>query len=176
MNMQSVVTALVLCVGLGSVQAQTTADVYPSRPVRIVVPFGPGSGTDIATWLIAQHLEAAVKQSVVTDNRPGASGSIAAAAVARATPDGYTLLMGTNSTHGANSGLIAKMTYDPIKDFVPVGLVGIFSSFLVVNPALPVRTPAELIAYGKANPKALTFAAGTWMCCTCTITGAGGCT
>ena len=160
MNMQSVVTALVLCVGLGSVQAQTTADVYPSRPVRIVVPFGPGSGTDIATRLVAQHLEAAVKQSVVTDNRPGASGSIAAAAVARATPDGYTLLMGTNSTHGANSGLIAKMTYDPIKDFVPVGLVGIFSSFLVVNPALPVRTPAELIAYGKANPKALTFAAG----------------
>ncbi len=160
MNMQSVVTALVLCVGLGSVQAQTTADVYPSRPVRIVVPFGPGSGTDIATRLVAQHLEAAVKQSVVTDNRPGASGSIAAAAVARAAPDGYTLLMGTNSTHGANSGLIAKMTYDPIKDFVPVGLVGIFSSFLVVNPALPVRTPAELIAYGKANPKALTFAAG----------------
>ena len=153
-------TALALCVGLGGVQAQTAADAYPSRPVRIIVPFGPGSGTDIATRLVAQHLEAAVKQSVVTDNRPGASGSIAAAAVARAAPDGYTLLMGTNSTHGANSGLIAKMTYDPIKDFVPVGLVGIFSSFLVVNPALPVRTPAELIAYGKANPKALTFAAG----------------
>ncbi len=147
-----------MCLGLGAAQAQT--DAYPSRPVRIVVPFGPGSGTDIATRLIAQHLEAALKQGVVTDNRPGASGSIAAAAVARATPDGYTLLMGTNSTHGANSGLIAKMTYDPIKDFVPVGLVGIFSSFLVVNPALPVRTPAELIAYGKANPKTLTFAAG----------------
>ncbi len=160
MNMQSVVTALALCVGLGGVQAQTMGDAYPSRPVRIIVPFGPGSGTDIATRLVAQYLEAAVKQSVVTDNRPGASGSIAAGAVARAAPDGYTLLMGTNSTHGANSGLIAKMTYDPIKDFVPVGLVGIFSSFLVVNPALPVRTPAELIAYGKANPKALTFAAG----------------
>ena len=124
------------------------------------MPFGPGSGTDIATRLLAQHLEAAIKQSVVTDNRPGASGSIAAAAVARAAPDGYTLLMGTNSTHGANSGLFAKLPYDPIKDFVPVGLIGVFSSFLVVNPALPIRTPAELVAYGKANPKALSFAAG----------------
>ena len=160
MNLQGVAIALALCMGLGNAQGQAAADAYPSRPVRVIVPFGPGSGTDIATRLIAQHLEAAVKQSVLTDNRPGASGSIAASAVARATPDGYTLLMGTNSTHGANSGLIAKMTYDPIKDFVPVGLVGIFSSFLVVNPALPVRTPAELIAYGKANPKTLTFAAG----------------
>ena len=160
MNLQGVAIALALCMGLGNAQGQAAADAYPSRPVRVIVPFGPGSGTDIATRLIAQHLEAAVKQSVLTDNRPGASGSIAASAVARATPDGYTLLMGTNSTHGANSGLIAKMTYDPIKDFVPVGLVGIFSSFLVVNPALPVRTPAELIAYGKTNPKTLTFAAG----------------
>lgn len=140
--------------------AQTAPDAFPSRPVRIVVPFGPGSGTDIATRMIGQHLEAALKQPVVTDNRPGANGSIAATAVARAPADGYTLLMGTNSTHGANSGLMAKLPYDPIKDFVPVGLVGIFSSFLVVNPALPVRTPAELVAYGKANPKALTFAAG----------------
>lgn len=143
----------------GPVLAQS-AEPFPNKPVRIIVPFGPGSGTDIATRLLAQHLEAAIKQSVVTDNRPGASGSIAASAVARAAPDGYTLLMGTNSTHGANSGLIAKLPYDPIKDFVPVGLVGIFSSFLVVNPALPIRTPAELVAYGKANPKALSFAAG----------------
>jgi tripartite-type tricarboxylate transporter receptor subunit TctC len=155
-----VVASLAHTFGPAVAQAQSAPEAFPSRPLRIIVPFGPGSGTDIATRLVAQHLEAAVKQSVVTDNRPGASGSIAAAAVARAAPDGYTLLMGTNSTHGANSGLIAKMTYDPIKDFVPVGLVGIFSSFLVVNPALPVRTPAELIAYGKANPKALTFAAG----------------
>ena len=156
----AVVASLAVVFCPGGAHAQAAADAFPSRPVRIIVPFGPGSGTDLATRLIAQHLEAAVKQPVVTDNRPGASGSIAASAVARATPDGYTLLMGTNSTHGANSGLIAKLPYDPIKDFVPVGLVGIFSSFLVVNPALPVRTPAELVAYGKANPKTLTFAAG----------------
>ena len=156
---RSVTGLLITTIGT-AVLAQSPTDAYPSKPIRIIVPFGPGSGTDIATRLLAQHLEAAVKQSVVTDNRPGASGSIAASAVARAAPDGYTLLMGTNSTHGANSGLIAKLPYDPIKDFIPIGLVGVFSGFLVVNPALPVRTPAELVAYGKANPKALSFAAG----------------
>ena len=140
--------------------AQRVPDAFPSRPIHIVVPFAAGSGTDIATRLLGQHLQAALKQSVVTDNRPGANGSIAASAVAHATPDGYTLLMGTNSTHGANSGLIAKLPYDPLRDFAPIGLVGVFSSFLVVNPALPVRSPAELVAYGKANPKALSFAAG----------------
>ena len=139
---------------------QTATDSFPVRPIHIVVPFPAGSGTDVATRLIGQRLEAAFKSGVVTDNRPGASGTIAASAVARATPDGYTLLMGTNSTHGANPGLIAKLPYDPVRDFVPIGMVGVFSSFLVVNPALPIKTPAELIAYGKANPKALSFAAG----------------
>ncbi len=151
---------LALLLIAGPVAAQAAADAFPAKPIRIIVPFGPGSGTDTVTRLVGQHLEAALKQSVVTENRPGASGSIAATAVARAAPDGYTLLMGTNSTHGANSGLIAKLPYDPIRDFVPIGMVGIFSSFLVVNPALPVRTAAELVAYGKANPKALSFAAG----------------
>jgi tripartite-type tricarboxylate transporter receptor subunit TctC len=136
------------------------AEAFPSRPLRIVVPFGPGSGTDTATRMLGQHLEAVLKQAVVTDNKPGANGSIAASLAARSAPDGHTLFMGTNSTHGANSGLMAKLSYDPIKDFTPIALVGVFSSFLVVNPSLPVRTPAELIAYGKANPKALTFAAG----------------
>lgn len=152
--------ALLLSLPLGGTMALAQTDSFPSRAVHIVVPFGAGSGTDTATRLLAQHLEAGLKTSVVTDNRPGANGSIAAAAVARAAPDGYTLLMGTNSTHGANSGLIAKLAYDPIKDFVAVGLVGVFSSFMVVSPALAVRSPAELVAYGKANPKALSFAAG----------------
>lgn len=142
------------------VAAQSAPDTFPSKPVRIVVPFGPGSGTDTATRMLGQQLEAALSQSVVVENKPGANGVIAATAVARAIPDGYTLLMGTNSTHGANPGLVAKLGYDPVRDFTPIGLVGIFSSLMVVNPALPVRTPAELIAYGKANPKTLTFAAG----------------
>ncbi|MES2536961.1 MAG: tripartite tricarboxylate transporter substrate-binding protein [Pseudomonadota bacterium] len=152
--------SLALTAGAALMLPAMAADVFPAKPIRIVVPFGPGSGTDTATRILAQHLGTALKQSIVTDNRPGASGAIAATAVAQAAPDGYTLLMGTNSTHGANPGLIARMAYDPVRDFVPVGLVGIFSSFVVVNPALPVRTMAELVAYGKANPKTLSFAAG----------------
>lgn len=140
--------------------AQPTAEPYPSRPVKIVVPFGPGSGTDSATRLLAQRLEAGLKQSVLVENKPGANGSIATVAVARSAPDGLTLLMGTNSTHGANPGLVAKLGYDPVKDFVPVGMVATFSSFLVVHPSVPARTPAELMAYAKAHPGALSFAAG----------------
>lgn len=150
--------ALVLgCLALGGA---AQAETYPARPVKIVVPFGPGSGTDTVTRLLAQQLEGALKQPVTVENRPGANGAIAASAVARATPDGLTLLMGTNSTHGANPGLIAKMSYDPVKDFAPIGMVATFSSFLVVHPSLPVKTSAELVAYAKAHPKALSFAAG----------------
>ena len=96
--------ALLLSLPLGGTMALAKTDSFPSRAVHIVVPFGAGSGTDTATRLLAQHLEAGLKTSVVTDNRPGANGSIAAAAVAPAAPDGYTLLMGTNSTHGATRG------------------------------------------------------------------------
>jgi tripartite-type tricarboxylate transporter receptor subunit TctC len=159
-RMRRLAACVALVAGAGLMLPALAADAFPAKPIRIVVPFGPGSGTDTATRIVAQHLGAALKQSVVTENRPGASGAIAATAVAQAAPDGYTLLMGTNSTHGANPGLIAKMAYDPVRDFVPVGLVGIFSSFLVVHPSIPVRTPAELVAYAKANPKALSFAAG----------------
>jgi tripartite-type tricarboxylate transporter receptor subunit TctC len=141
-------------------QGVIAAEAYPTKSIRIIVPFGPGSGTDTATRLIAQHLGAALGQSVIADNRPGASGSIAATAAARAGADGYTLFMGTNSTHGANPGLIKNLQYDPLRDFVPISLVGTFSSFLVVHPSVPARTPAELVAYAKANPKALSFAAG----------------
>lgn len=140
--------------------AAQAADAWPSQPIRIVVPFGPGSGTDNATRVLAQHLQAALKQTVTVENRAGANGSIAAVAVAHAAPDGNTWLMGTNSTHGANPGLMAKLGYDPAKDFMPVGLVATFSSLLVVHPSLPVKTAAELVAYAKANPKALSFASG----------------
>lgn len=150
---------LAVTAGLVALPA-AAAEPYPSKAIRIVVPFGPGSGTDSGTRIVAQHLGAALKQPVTTDNRPGASGAIAASAVGQSALDGYTLLMGTNSTHGANPGLIAKLPYDPLRDFVPIGLVGIFSSFLVVNPTLPVRMPAELVTDGKANPKTSSFASG----------------
>jgi tripartite-type tricarboxylate transporter receptor subunit TctC len=152
--------AALLAIAVSACPLAWAAEPYPNQPIRIVVPFGPASGTDSATRLIAHHLQAALKQPVTVDNRAGANGAIAAAAVAKAAPDGYTLLMGTNSTHGANPGLIAKMAYDPAKDFAPIGMVATFSSLLVVHPSVPARTASELIAYAKANPKALSFASG----------------
>jgi hypothetical protein len=94
--------------------APAEAQTYPSRTIRMVVPFGPGSGTDIGTRLLAQHLGAALGQTIVVENRPGATGTIAAQAVANAAPDGYTLLMGTNSTHGGNSATQRNLPYDPL--------------------------------------------------------------
>ncbi|MDB5743161.1 MAG: hypothetical protein JWR68_1476 [Polaromonas sp.] len=133
-------------------------DAYPSHAITIVVPFGAGSGSDIGARVIGQKLGEALGQSVVIDNKPGANGSIAAAYVAKAKPDGYTLFVGTNSTHGANPGLLKEMRYDPVKDFAPVNRIAIYTSIIVANPALPVKTMRELIAYGKTQE--LTLATG----------------
>lgn len=133
-------------------------DAYPSRPITIVVPFGAGSGSDIGARVIGQKLGEAMGQSVVIDNRPGANGSIAASYVAKAKPDGYTLFIGTNSTHGANPGLLKEMRYDPVKDFAPVNRIAIYTSIIVANPALPVKNMSELIALGKTQE--LTLATG----------------
>ena len=133
-------------------------DAYPTHPITIVVPFGAGSGSDIGARVIGQKLGEALSQTVVIDNKPGANGSIAAAYVAKAKPDGYTLFIGTNSTHGANPGLLKEMRYDPINDFAPINRIAIYTSIIVANPALPVKTMRELIAYGKAQE--LTLATG----------------
>ena len=146
------VVASVLCGLVSPVSAQ---DVYPSRPISIVVAFGPGSGTDVGARLLGQKLSEALGRPVVIDNKPGANGSIAAAYVAKAKPDGYTLFMGTNSTHGANPALMREMGYDPIRDFAPITRVAIFTSVIVVNPSLPVKTMQDLVAYGKANEMSL---------------------
>ena len=133
-------------------------DAYPTHPITIVVPFGAGSGSDIGARVIGQKLGEALSQTVVIDNKPGANGSIAAAHVAKAKPDGYTLFIGTNSTHGANPALLKEMRYDPIIDFAPINRIAIYTSIIVANPALPVKTMRELIAYGKAQE--LTLATG----------------
>jgi tripartite-type tricarboxylate transporter receptor subunit TctC len=126
-------------------------DAYPSRAITLVVPFGPGSGTDVGARVVGQKLSEALAVPVVIDNKPGANGSIAAVHVAKAKPDGYTLLMGTNSTHGANPALLREMRYDPIKDFQPITRVAVFTSIIVTNPNLPIKNMRELLAYGKAN-------------------------
>ena len=138
--------------------ALAQAPSYPSKPIRLVVPFPPGGTTDILAREVAQKLTDAWGQSVVVDNRPGAGGNIGAELVAKAAPDGYTLLMGTVGTHAINSSLYAKLPYDHVKDFAPVILVADVPNVLVVNPALPVNSVAELIAYAKSNPGKLNFA------------------
>ena len=131
---------------------------YPTKPVRIVVPFPAGGTTDIIARATAQKLSEAWGQQVIVDNRPGAAGNIGAELVAKSAPDGYTLLMGTVGTHAINSSLYAKMPYDHVKDFAPVILVAGVPNVLVVNPEVPVKTVPELIAYVKANPGKLNFA------------------
>jgi tripartite-type tricarboxylate transporter receptor subunit TctC len=136
--------------------AQTPA--YPTKPIRLVVPFPAGGATDILAREVAKHLTETWGQSVVVDNRPGAAGNIGSELVAKAPPDGYTLEMGTVGTHAINASLYSKMPYDHVKDFVPVILVAGVPNVLVVNPSVPVNSVQELIAYAKANPGKLNFA------------------
>lgn len=157
--MKKLLTSTVLgLLGLGMAFTAAAQGAYPTQNITIVLPFGPGSGTDIVTRTIAQRLGESLGKTVIVENKPGANGSIAAEYVAKAKPDGYTLLMGTNSTHGANPALLKEMRYDPIKNFEHVNRVAVFTSIVLVNPNLPVKTMRELIAYGKTNP--LTLATG----------------
>ena len=145
----------VACGALALASPAGAQEPYPSRAVTIVVPFGPGSGTDVGARLLGQKLSESLGKPVVIENKPGANGSIAAAHVAKSKPDGYTLFMGTNSSHGANPALQREMSYDPIKDFAPVTRVAVFTSVIVVNPSLPVKNMQELVAYGKNNELSL---------------------
>jgi len=149
---------LAASVALAAAPWAVAQSTYPNKPVRLVVPFPAGGTTDILARAAAQKLSEAWGQQVIVDNRPGAGGNIGSELVAKATPDGYTLLMGTVGTRAINPGLYAKMPYDHVKDFAPVILVAGVPNVLVVNPAVPVNTVAELIAYGKANPNKINFA------------------
>ena len=128
------------------------AQSYPSRPITLVVPFPAGSTTDLVGRILADELSKAVGQTVVIDNRGGAGGSVGSEAVARAAPDGYTLLMGTIGTHSINPAVYAKINYDPIADFSPIIQFGTAPNVLVVHPDLPIKSVKELIAYVAANP------------------------
>jgi tripartite-type tricarboxylate transporter receptor subunit TctC len=135
-----------------------SAQTYPTKPIRVVVPFPAGGTTDVLARAVAQKLTESLGQPAVVDNRPGAGGNIGAELVAKSAPDGYTLLMGTVGTHAINPSLYPKMPYDHVKDFAPVILVAGVPNVLVINPALPVNSVQELIAYAKANPGKLNFA------------------
>ncbi len=139
----------------------TAQERYPSRPIRLIVPFAAGSATDLRARLFGDRIAADWGQPVVVDNRGGANGFLAAEAVARARPDGYTLLFTSNTTHGSNPALFRRLPYDPIRDFEPVALLGISTMLVVVNRDLPVGSVAELIAHGRANPGRLSFGSGS---------------
>jgi len=132
--------------------AAAQAADYPVRPVTLAVAFTPGGPSDVLSRIVGKKLEQLLGQPFIIENRPGAGGNVAAEQVARAPADGHTLLMGNNSILATNAALYKKINFDPEADFAPISLIGSQANILVVNPQLPVRTMAELIAYAKANP------------------------
>lgn len=150
--------ALVACVMATAAFAQTTA--YPTKPVKVVIPFGPGSATDIVARTVAEELRVELGESFIADNRPGANGFIAAEMVARSASDGYTLLVTASTTHSTNQFLFKKLPYDPVKDFASIG--GIIEAYYVLTVAnqLPVNTAQELVNWLKANPTKASYGWG----------------
>src|SRR5437868_3822344 len=132
---------------------------YPTKPVRVLVPFGAGSSTDIVMRILAQPLSQSLGHAVVVENKPGADGAIAAAEVARAPADGYTLLLATNSPLSAAPHL-RKLPYDALADFTPITLIGNYTFFVLIHPSVPARNLAEFISYARANPGKLNYGTG----------------
>ncbi|SPU49298.1 Argininosuccinate lyase [Bordetella trematum] len=147
--------ALVAASGLASQGARAAG--YPERPIRILVPFAPGGGQDIFLRLIAPKVSQALGQPLVVENRPGAAGNIAAAEAARATPDGYSLLLGTAATHGMNQSLYKSLPFDAVKSFTPVTQVAEVPLVLVTHPSVPAENVAELVAYLKQRPGEVSY-------------------
>jgi tripartite-type tricarboxylate transporter receptor subunit TctC len=142
---------------LWTIPAVQAAD-YPTRPVNLVVAFTPGGPSDVLARIIGKKLEQILGQPFVIENRPGAGGNVAAEQVARAAPDGYTLLNGNNSILATNAALYKNINFDPEADFAPISLIGSQANILVVNPSVPAKTMSELIALVKANPGKYNFA------------------
>ncbi len=131
---------------------------YPTRPVRFIVPFAPGGSTDTLARTLAQRLTDALGQQVVVDNRSGGNGNIGTEIVARAVPDGHTIVLGYIANLGIGPSLYAKLPFDPVKDFAPVTLLAVAPNILVAHPSLPVKNVRELVAYAKANPQKVNYA------------------
>jgi tripartite-type tricarboxylate transporter receptor subunit TctC len=145
--------SILLCLAAIGVQAQP----YPSKPIRYIVPFAPGGTTDILGRMVAAGLSSAFGQPVVVENKPGQAGSIGAADLARAAPDGYTVGGGTISSHAINASLYPRLPYDPLKDFAPITMLATLPNMLIVHPSLGVNNVQELVAALKANPNKYSF-------------------
>jgi tripartite-type tricarboxylate transporter receptor subunit TctC len=132
---------------------------YPSKPIRLIVGFAPGGGTDVSARAIVQELSEGLRQRVVIENRPGANGVIGTEIAAKSAPDGYTLLM-VNSGHTANPGLYPKLPYDSIRDFAPISLVAVLPNLLVIHASLPAKTFPQFIRFARSEPGAITYGSG----------------
>jgi tripartite-type tricarboxylate transporter receptor subunit TctC len=143
---------------------------YPNRNITLVLPFAAGSGTDTTTRIISKELGTALGVGTVIDNKAGANGSIAASYVARSAPDGYTLMVSTNTPHSANPYLLKNMSYDPIKDFTPIARTGDLPFMLVIHPDIPAKSVAELIALAKKEPGKYSYASGSSAAIVCGAT------
>ncbi|MDI4655300.1 Bug family tripartite tricarboxylate transporter substrate binding protein [Xanthobacter autotrophicus] len=155
--LKRIATAITL--GLAVIAGPAAAEqIFPDRPIRLVVPFAAGGSTDIVARIIAAKMGEILKQQIVVENRAGAGGNAGAAAVARSAPDGYTVLMGTVATHAINPALYTKIPYDPVKDFAPVSLLVNVPNVVVVHPSLNVKSVKELIDLLKANPDKYDYA------------------
>src|SRR6267142_4220180 len=141
-----------------AISAAVRAQVYPSKPIRMIVAYPPGGGTDIVGRMVAQKLGETLGEAVVVENRGGASGNIGTEVAARAAPDGYTVLMGNVAPNAINLSLFKSLPFDPVADFAPVSLVASTPNILVVYPSTPARTVKEVIALAKSRPGALNFA------------------
>ncbi|MDB5926775.1 MAG: LacI family transcriptional regulator [Betaproteobacteria bacterium] len=153
-RLAGVAAVVVLAATIASAQGATP---FPTKPVRIVVPFGPGGTSDVVTRIVSPTLTELWGQQLVVDNRPGAGGNIGSELVARAPADGYTLVMATVATHGIGPSLYTKLPFHPIKDFAPISLLASTPSVVIVNPAVPVSAVKELIALARAKPGQLLF-------------------
>jgi tripartite-type tricarboxylate transporter receptor subunit TctC len=153
--MRALVLLLAAFAGLASAQT------YPSRPVKVVVPFPAGSATDQIARVIGQQWQENLGQPFVVENKPGAQGAIAAAEVARAAPDGYTLMVGTNTPLAANPSLFKKLNYDPVKDFAPIARLSTISFMIMVRPDFPAKSFKEFLSYAKQNPGKLSAGYGS---------------
>jgi len=158
--MRRLLAALLLAAAPWAIPA-ATAQAFPSKPVKLVIPFPPGGSLDNVGRLIAMKLSDAWGQQVVVENRPGAGGNIGADLVAKSPADGYTVVMGALSTHAVNPSLYRTMPYDAAKDFAPISNVAITPNVLIVNAKSPIRTLADLIAFAKANPGRTNFGSGS---------------
>ncbi|MGO4280826.1 Tripartite-type tricarboxylate transporter, receptor component TctC [Cupriavidus sp. OV038] len=161
--MRSVVKSLLcgaaaLAMSFAAISGAGAADAYPTKPITLIVPWAAGGSTDILARVLSEHLTKSLGQPVIVDNRPGASGNIGSATVARAQPDGYTLLIGSMSTHAMNPSLMPNMPFKGVEDFTPLGLLAYVTNTMVVHPSVPAKNVKELIAYAKANPGKLAYA------------------